>query len=229
MDMRWHGVQMGVLQEFGDALCCSLGWVPSYSGNAPIWGSYIRMGRNTTQCTFHLVPHFEESSIGKLHFEECSRVFWKPFLIYLSYKIYLPNRTRVSSSGLMIWKSTHFVSFIGDSITVEQQWGFLFTHLNRFQYCFCAFSKSSTTVSLYQFCPKFFAAECVGVPFTVSPVLISTPHLSSPWINSCRTANMQTLPKPTINAMRKYPFETSHKWKATESIHHQFNRVETPE
>jgi len=27
---------MGVLQEFGDALCCSLGWVPSYSGNAPI-------------------------------------------------------------------------------------------------------------------------------------------------------------------------------------------------
>jgi hypothetical protein len=29
--------------------------------------------------------------------------------------------------------------------------------------------------------------------------------------------------------MRKNPFETSHKLKATESIHHQFNRVDTPE
>jgi hypothetical protein len=35
MNTRWLGVQMGVLQEFGAAICCSLGWVPSYSGNAP--------------------------------------------------------------------------------------------------------------------------------------------------------------------------------------------------
>ncbi len=99
----------------------------------------------------------------------------------------------------------------------------------RFQYCLCAFSSSSTTIFLYQFVQNFCCRVCVGVPFTVSPVVISTPHLSSPWINPCRTANMQTLPKPTINAMRKNPFETSSKWKATESIHHQFNRVDTPE
>jgi hypothetical protein len=95
----------------------------------------------------------------------------------------------------MIWKSTHFVSFIGDSMTIEQHWGFLFTHLNRFQYCLCAFSKSRTTIFLYQFVQNFCCRVCVGVPFTVSPVLISTPHLSSPWINPCRTANMQNITK----------------------------------
>jgi hypothetical protein len=207
MNTRWYGVQMGVSQEFGAALSWSLVWVPSYSGNAP----HLRVLHKDGQK--HYTMYFSFSSTFWGIFNRLI-TFWgmlTNFLKTFSYLSQLQNLFTKQDQSLFI--RSHdlevypFVSFIGDSMTVEQHWGFLFTHLNRFQYCLCAFSKSSTTVFLYQFVQNFCCRMCVGVPFTVSPVVISTPHLSSPWINPCRTANMQTLLKPTINAMRKTPLK----------------------
>lgn len=223
MVFRW------VSQEFGAALCCSLVWVPSYSGNAP----HLRILHKDGQK--HYTMYF---SFGSTFWGIFNRLitFWgmlTSFLKTVSYLSQLQNLFTKQDQSLFIrshdlevylfcilhWWLNDNRAALGLSLHPSQQ----------VQYCLCAFSKSSTTIFLYQFVQNFCCRVCVGVPFTVSPVLISTPHLSSPWINPCRTANMQTLPKPMINAMRKNPFETSHKWKATESIHHQFNRVDTPE